>query len=98
MYSRSIARAGVGSFGDANMCVIDAAESPEPLWLALRIDHAVLRRITDARTAFLDLDEASEVVAPVVTARAVDLEPPLPLEEVPAPKRRRGGQQPQLEV
>ncbi len=62
------------------------------------IDHAVLRRITDSRTAFLDLEEASEVVAPVVTARAVDLEPPLPLDVPAAPKRRRGSQQPQLEV
>ncbi len=64
------------------------------------IDHAVVRRIAEARTAFLDLDEVeTQVVAPVVTARAVDLEPPLPLDAPAAPKRRRGGsQQPQLEM
>lgn len=39
------------------------------------IDQAIVRRITDSRTSFLDLDEQGEVQAPAAKSRAVDLEP-----------------------
>lgn len=42
---------------------------------AQEIDAAALRRITDARTAFLDLDDAQEIATPQETGRALDLEP-----------------------
>ena len=40
---------------------------------ALAIDKVTLARITDARTAFLDLDDAKEIQAPTVEGRALDL-------------------------
>lgn len=40
------------------------------------IDQRAIRRITEARTAFLDLDaEAADIQAPAATGRALDLEP-----------------------
>lgn len=62
------------------------------------IDRAVVRRIAESRTAFLDLDEAPATAnAPKAEGRAVDLAPEKPAGE--APKKRRGGSpQPQLEV
>lgn len=41
---------------------------------AVEVDAATLRNITEARTAFLDLDDAKEIAAPAVTGRAVDLD------------------------
>lgn len=41
---------------------------------AVEIDAATLRNITEARTAFLDLDDAKETAAPTVTGRALDLD------------------------
>lgn len=38
------------------------------------IDKAAIRRITEARTMFLDLDEGVAVKAPTVKGRAIDLE------------------------
>jgi hypothetical protein len=57
------------------------------------IDLASIRKIADARTSFLDLDDAKEVAAPVHEARALDLAPvesgeqpiaPAPGQTVPA--------------
>ncbi|MGE0290624.1 MAG: hypothetical protein AB7P16_30455, partial [Bradyrhizobium sp.] len=42
---------------------------------ASEIDRATLRRIEEARTAFLDLDEGGKVARPVVEGRALDLAP-----------------------
>lgn len=42
---------------------------------AAEIDLASIKKITEARTAFLDLDEAVEVAAPVHEGRALDLAP-----------------------
>lgn len=42
---------------------------------AQEVDTVTIRRITEARTAFLDLDEVAEVAAPEAEARAVDFEP-----------------------
>jgi hypothetical protein len=39
------------------------------------LDSAVLRKLAEQRTAFLDLDEMGEMAAPAMTARAIDLEP-----------------------
>lgn len=63
------------------------------------IDYAVVRRITESRTAFLDLEDApAEVAAPKAGGRTIDLEPEKPA-PVSTPGRRRGQQQqPQLEV
>jgi hypothetical protein len=47
---------------------------------AQEIDRATLAAITDARTAFLDLDdESTEVLAPKADARAIDLTPEIDL-------------------
>jgi hypothetical protein len=43
--------------------------------VACEIDLRAVRAITEARTAFLDLDDAREVAAPTEQARAVDFEP-----------------------
>lgn len=45
---------------------------------ALEIDEATLRTIRQSRTAFLDLDDAAEVLEPTVSGRAIDLEEMLP--------------------
>ncbi len=50
---------------------------------AAEIDEASLQRLTEARTAFLDIDDAGEVIAPNdSTGRALDL---APNEEISAP-------------
>lgn len=50
---------------------------------ATEIDAAVMNKLAEARTAFLDLDPAKDVIAPVDTsARAIDLTPHV---EVAAP-------------
>lgn len=59
------------------------------------IDHAVIRKIAESRTAFLDLDEVAEVAAPEAKARAIDLQPET--EQASTPRRRRSAP-PQLEV
>lgn len=41
---------------------------------AAEVDEATLRRVRESRTAFLDIDEAGEVAAPVAEGRAIDLE------------------------
>lgn len=58
---------------------------------AIEIDQSAIRRITDQRTAFLDLDEAKQVEAPSISGRALDLSPSAP---VAAPKVKA----PSLEV
>lgn len=47
---------------------------------AQEIDRATIARITEARTAFLDMEEAKEVAAPQAEGRALDL----PTDESPA--------------
>lgn len=42
---------------------------------AQEIDTAAMRKITEMRTAFLDLDGQQEIAAPVVDQRAIDLAP-----------------------
>lgn len=42
---------------------------------ATEVDAQVLAKLASARTAFLDLDDATEIVAVEATARAVDLDP-----------------------
>jgi hypothetical protein len=52
---------------------------------AQEIDQRTIRRITEARTAFLDLDEpAVEIAAPAAEARALDLEPTPEIKSAPA--------------
>lgn len=46
---------------------------------ANELDRATLARIEEARTAFLDLDEQGEVLAPEVEGRALDLLPTAPI-------------------
>jgi hypothetical protein len=41
---------------------------------ATEVDRSVIRTIRASRTAFLDLDDAGEIAAPVTTGRAIDLE------------------------
>jgi hypothetical protein len=55
---------------------------------AQEIDEQSIKRITDARTAFLDYDPAAEVAAPVEEARAIDFE--TTLETNAPPKKARG--------
>ena len=50
--------------------IIKAGESA-----ATEVDRIAIRKITEARTAFIDLDDAAEVSAPVSQGRAVDFEP-----------------------
>ena len=54
---------------------------------ACEIDLRAIRSVTEARTAFLDLDEAREIAAPRQDARALDLTPASDV-EVAAPKQR----------
>jgi hypothetical protein len=42
---------------------------------AAEVDQATLRKLAEARTAFLDIDEGGEMVEPVAEARAIDLAP-----------------------
>lgn len=42
---------------------------------SMEIDRATIARLTEARTSFLDFDDQRAIAAPVVSARAVDLEP-----------------------
>lgn len=42
---------------------------------AQEVDKVAISRLTEARTAFLDLDDAGEVAVPEADARAVDFEP-----------------------
>jgi hypothetical protein len=42
---------------------------------AVEIDRLAISRVTEARTAFLDLDQEGEVQAPATTGRALDLAP-----------------------
>jgi hypothetical protein len=53
---------------------------------AQEIDQRTIQRITEARTAFLDLDKAVEVEAPAEEARALDFEPTPDIESVTAPR------------
>jgi len=68
---------------------IDAVRAMATQWVkagetaAKEIDRTVLRRLQDARTAFLDLDGQAEVQAPAAQGRGVDLEPSS--EQVSAP-------------
>lgn len=48
---------------------------------AVEVDRYALNKIANARTDFLDMDEAAEVAAPAAEARAVDLEPETEFEE-----------------
>ncbi|SHG88161.1 hypothetical protein [Bradyrhizobium erythrophlei] len=50
---------------------------------AAEIDLLSIQKITAARTSFLDLDEATEVAAPIHEGRMLDLAP-IEMEEVPA--------------
>ena len=57
---------------------------------AVEIDRATLNRITEARTAFLDIDmEDREIAQPGTTARAIDLAPDedAPVGSIAAPTR-----------
>jgi vacuolar-type H+-ATPase subunit H len=56
---------------------------------AQEIDQRNVQRITEARTAFLDLDPAAEVAAPVEEARALDFEP-TPERTIAPSKKARG--------
>lgn len=42
---------------------------------SLEVDNRAIRKIREARTAFLDLDEAQEIAKPVGKGRAIDLTP-----------------------
>jgi len=42
---------------------------------AVEIDRAAIRKVTEQRSAFLDMDEAREIVAPVAIGRSIDLDP-----------------------
>jgi hypothetical protein len=50
---------------------------------AQEIDQRTIRRITEARTAFLDLEPAADIAAPAVEARALDLEPAPEIKSAP---------------
>jgi hypothetical protein len=51
---------------------------------AQEIDQRTIARITEARTAFLDLDPVAEVAAPAAEARSLDLEPTSEMKSAPA--------------
>lgn len=55
---------------------------------ATEIDVTVLAKLAEARTAFLDLDAAGEVIQPDAATRAIDLDPEVDamLGEEPAPR------------
>jgi hypothetical protein len=61
VYSRIFRRASGGSCGDNNIRLMMAAERPEPLWLALRMVHVVLRASPSA------FDCSSSVRSPAST-------------------------------
>jgi hypothetical protein len=42
---------------------------------AIEIDRFALAKITESRTAFLDLDESADIKAPDVQSAAIDFEP-----------------------
>lgn len=42
---------------------------------AVEVDRTALRKLVEARTAFLDIDEVAEVKAPEAAGRAIDFEP-----------------------
>ena len=56
--------------------------------VALEIDQRTIRRITEARTAFLDLDPAAEIATPTPEARALDFEPKPEIKSAPASQIR----------
>lgn len=65
---------------------------------AQEIDRDALHKITEARTAFLDLDEGTEVRAPEATARALDFEPEAPAPaSAPVARRRAAARNVELE-
>ena len=41
----------------------------------LTVDEATIRKVTEQRTAFLDLDDADAVAAPEASARGLDFAP-----------------------
>jgi hypothetical protein len=47
---------------------------------AAEIDRAAIRKVMESRTAFLDLEDSSEMEAPTQTSRPVDFEPEKPTE------------------
>jgi hypothetical protein len=56
---------------------------------SVEIDARAIRAITESRTAFLDLDDnGQEMAAPVVSGRALDLDPTSTLESLPAAPQR----------
>src|SRR5712691_165611 len=61
MYSRSLARANVGSCGAANMRLMMVAERPDALWFALSMVQVVLRGRSSASAC------SSSVTNPAVT-------------------------------
>src|SRR5712691_2800934 len=61
MYSRSLARANVGSCGAANMRLMIVAERPDALWFALSMVQVVLRGRSSASAC------SSSVTNPAVT-------------------------------
>ena len=50
---------------------------------AAEVDRAVLDRMAQARTMFLDLEEGEEVSAPATVGRGIDLDPVVEISEVP---------------
>lgn len=54
---------------------------------AQEIDQQIIRRLAEARTAFLDLDEpAADVATPPTEGRALDFEPLAEIAPAPAPR------------
>jgi hypothetical protein len=53
---------------------------------AEEIDQQTIRRLAEARTAFLDLDPVGDVATPPVDGRALDFEPLAEIAPAPAPK------------
>ena len=56
---------------------------------AIEVDKKVVRRLTELRTAFLDLDEGQTVAKPKASRRAVDLDPQTPVRQSPLVRPRR---------
>lgn len=54
---------------------------------AQEVDRFAIRKITEQRTAFLDLDDAKEIARPVAEARALDFAPARPVKTPKAPTR-----------
>jgi hypothetical protein len=60
----------------------------------LEVDSLALKRINEARTAFLDLDDAREMATPAAESRALDLEPEtIPEISEPATRQAAGTSQ-----